>query len=91
MKEFSNGPMDERRREFSNKLMDERRMKEFSNGLLMAAESLIAKDPSADLPDRNEQMSIELLYMILRSYIFNDVVQFNNSFHAVTVILNTGY
>ena len=42
MKEFSNGPMDERRREFSNGPDERRRgMKEFSNGLTNGATGIL--------------------------------------------------
>ena len=34
------------------------------------------------------EMSIELLYMILRSYFINDVKQFNNSFHDIVLNIN---
>ena len=65
MKEFSNGQMDERR-EFNNGPMDERRrgVKEFSNGLtngatgILTAESLIAKDPSTDLPNQMKRCQL---------------------------------
>ena len=76
-------------------------MKEFSNGLTsmmeqenytadgLTAENLIAKDPSADLPEPSKFVKRRQLNCCTLVFNLSDVVQFNNSSH--TAVLNINY
>ena len=78
-------------------------MKEFSNGLTtmvqqeyytaggLTAESLIAKNPSVDLPELLKFVKRHQLNYCTRFFdliLINYVVQFHNSFHAVVLNMN---
>ena len=70
-------------------------MKEFSNRLTgnytadgLTAENLIAKDPSADLPEPSKFVKTRQLNCCTLLFDLSDVVQLNNSSHAAVLNIN---
>ena len=57
----------------------------------LTAESLIAKDPSGDLPEPSNFVKRHQLNYCTQFFdliLINDVVQFNNSIHAIVLNMN---
>ena len=58
----------------------------------LTAENLIAKEPSADLPEPSKfvkRCQLDYCTRFFDLILINDVVPFNNSFHAI--VLNSNY